>query len=154
MLGRAVKRLFLGTRHGGRIKFTYEGNNTRGIEFNNVRFFSANQPSPYLIEFYFLTDLLMFKQRLPYRDRRELVTTAIGKILLPVEAYDVDITWNGVTWKGGKTVEIILGASYIGSRQARLHMAREVEGISMERLATESKTEWNEILGKMGCFGA
>lgn len=121
---------------------------TRGVEFNNVRLFSATRASNRVVDFYFVTDLLILKHSLPYRHRRELVTTVVGQILLPEGAGDVQVGWNGVTWRHGGAVEILIGTSYISAKQARLHLQREVMERSMEALARESKAEWNGILGK------
>ena len=138
---------FTGTRHGGRIRVKYLTSETRGVEFQNTNNFVGRASSPSHATFT-LNTLKLSGRGVPYLFRGEMTTFVAGVVKLGQGARELKFNDKGFMWEGADTVDILVGASYISTEQARVHLEREVSKGSFEELVEESKAEWNHVLGE------
>ena len=138
---------FTGTRHGGRIRVKYLTSETRGLEFQNTNNFVARQVSSTRATFTFNTKKLAGRG-IPYLHRGEMVTFVSGVLELSQGATQLKCSDVGCTWEQANEVDVLIGASYISTDQAGIHLEREVSKKSFEELVEESNAEWNGVLGE------
>jgi len=58
-----------------------------------------------------------------------------------------------VTFPAGSEVEVKIGTSYISPEQAQLNLEREIGDRSFNRICSESRKVWNELLGRIDVRG-
>ncbi len=54
---------------------------------------------------------------------------------------------------GSKTIGLRYGVSFISEEQARRNLEREIAGFDLEKVATEGRAVWNEMLGRIAVDG-